>query len=61
MRMDRPRGRSAADTLATIPQAEKAGFVAEGCKRQAVFKGGKYDNVILMSVLRPEWQARPAT
>jgi RimJ/RimL family protein N-acetyltransferase len=44
-----------------IPSYEKAGFVAEGCKRQAVFKGGKYDNVILMSVLRPEWQARPAT
>jgi RimJ/RimL family protein N-acetyltransferase len=37
---------------------EKAGFVVEGCMRQAVFKQGKYDDVYIMSVLRGEWNAR---
>jgi diamine N-acetyltransferase len=36
---------------------EKAGFVEEGRMREAVFKHGKYDDVILMSVLRSEWNA----
>ncbi len=35
---------------------EKAGFVREGCMRQAEFRDGKYLDVLLMSVLRPEWQ-----
>jgi len=37
---------------------EKAGFVVEGCMRQAVFKQGKYDDIYIMSVLRGEWNAR---
>jgi RimJ/RimL family protein N-acetyltransferase len=37
---------------------EKAGFVVEGCMRQAVFKQGKYDDIYIMSVLRGEWDAR---
>jgi RimJ/RimL family protein N-acetyltransferase len=37
---------------------EKAGFVVEGCLRQAVFKNGKYDDIYIMSVLRSEWNAR---
>jgi len=37
---------------------EKAGFVEEGCLREAVYKHGKYDDVIMMSVLRAEWTAR---
>lgn len=36
----------------------KAGFVEEGCMRQAVFKDGRYEDVFLMSVLRSEWDAR---
>lgn len=36
----------------------KAGFVEEGCMRQAVYKYGRYDDVILMSVLASEWAAR---
>ncbi len=36
----------------------KAGFVEEGCMRQAVFKDGRYDDVYIMSVLRSEWDAR---
>lgn len=36
----------------------KAGFVEEGCMRQAVYKHGHYDDVVLMSVLASEWAAR---
>ena len=36
----------------------KAGFVEEGCMRQAVYKYGRYDDVILMSVLASERAAR---
>lgn len=37
---------------------EKAGFVEEGRLREAVYKHGKYDDVIMMSVLRSEWAAQ---
>jgi RimJ/RimL family protein N-acetyltransferase len=37
---------------------EKAGFVLEGRLRQAVYKQGKYQDVLMMSVLRNEWDAR---
>jgi RimJ/RimL family protein N-acetyltransferase len=36
----------------------KAGFVEEGCLRQAVCKSGHYDDVYVMSMLRSEWDAR---
>lgn len=36
---------------------EKAGFVHEGRLRQAEFRNGRYIDVLLMSVLRSEWQA----
>ena len=35
---------------------ENAGFVHEGRLRQAGFQNGKYIDLILMSVLFPEWQ-----
>jgi diamine N-acetyltransferase len=34
---------------------EKAGFVLEGRLRQATFQEGKYQDMLLMSVLRSEW------
>jgi RimJ/RimL family protein N-acetyltransferase len=37
---------------------EKAGFVEEGRLREAAYRQGKYDDVIIMSVLRSEWIAR---
>ena len=37
---------------------EKAGFVLEGRQRQAVYKHGKYEDVLFMSVLRSEWDSR---
>ncbi len=40
-----------------IRSYEKAGFVHEGRKRQAMYKDGRYLDVIIMSVLRSEWHA----
>ena len=37
---------------------ERAGFVKEGVKRRARYCGGVFMDVILMSVLREEWEAR---
>ena len=37
---------------------QKAGFVEEGCMRQALYRDGRYDDVYIMSVLRSEWNAR---
>lgn len=40
-----------------IKAYEAAGFVREGLLRQAVYKHGRYINVLLMSVLRSEWKS----
>lgn len=45
-----------ADNLRGKRAYEKAGFVEEGRMREAVFKHGRYDDVIIMSVLRSEWK-----
>ena len=37
---------------------EKAGFVLEGTERNASYKRGRYADVLLMSILRDEWQAQ---
>jgi RimJ/RimL family protein N-acetyltransferase len=37
---------------------QKAGFVEEGCMRQALYRDGRYDDVYIMSVLRSEWNSR---
>jgi RimJ/RimL family protein N-acetyltransferase len=35
---------------------EKAGFILEGRMRQAIYKHGRYEDQLLMSVLRSEWE-----
>jgi RimJ/RimL family protein N-acetyltransferase len=47
-----------ADNVRAVRSYEKAGFTLEGRLREAVYKFGKYEDVLLMSVLRPEWDAR---
>ncbi len=37
---------------------EKVGFVHEGVRRQAVFREGRYHDVLMMAILREEWLAR---
>lgn len=36
----------------------KAGFVEEGRQRQAIFRDGRYQDYIMMSLLKPEWEAQ---
>jgi RimJ/RimL family protein N-acetyltransferase len=38
---------------------EKAGFVREGIRRQALFREGEYHDIHLMAILRDEWRAAP--
>jgi len=35
---------------------EKVGFIHEGRKRQAVYKNGQYQDILIMSILRSEWK-----
>ncbi|HEY9089197.1 MAG TPA: GNAT family protein [Anaerolineaceae bacterium] len=39
-----------------IRSYEKVGFVHEGRKRQAMFKSNVYQDVLIMAVLRSEWE-----
>lgn len=45
------------DNPGAIRAYEKAGFVHEGRMREAQFSDGEYKDVLLMSVLRSEWNA----
>jgi len=47
-----------AENKRAIRTYEKARFVHEGRMRQGVYKYGKYFDVLFMSVLREEWDAR---
>lgn len=42
--------------LRAIRSYEKVGFVHEGRKRQAMYKEGKYIDILIMSILREEWK-----
>lgn len=44
------------DNIWAIRTYEKVGFVHEGHKRQALYKHGKYKDVLIMSILRNEWE-----
>lgn len=41
-----------------IRSYEKVGFVREVCKRQDIYRYGEYIDVITMSVVRSEWEAK---
>lgn len=43
------------DNLYAIRTYEKVGFVHEGRLRQAVYRDGEYHDLLMMSVLRTEW------
>lgn len=45
-----------ADNRRAIRAYQKAGFTLEGRLRQAEFHNGKYQDVLVMSVLQPEWK-----
>ncbi len=45
------------NNLGAIRSYEKAGFVHEGRLRDANFQDGEYKDVLMMSILEPEWKA----
>lgn len=45
-----------ASHLRGIRSYEKAGFIHEGRLRQVAFRDGHYEDMLIMSVLRDEWQ-----
>ena len=46
------------ENKAGIRAYEKAGFIHEGRHRQAHYHGGRYYDVLFMSVLRSEWEKK---
>ena len=46
------------DNIRAVRSYEKAGLVLEGRLREAVYKFGKYEDMLVMSVLRSEWMSR---
>ncbi len=48
-----------ADHPRAIAAYKKLGFVEEGRMRQAEFRRGSYVDILMMSVLRPEWEQAP--
>lgn len=42
--------------VASVRVAQKCGFTAEGILREAFFINGRYQDVQMLSLLRPEWQ-----
>jgi len=46
------------ENIRAVRAYEKAGFVLEGRLREAVYKFGKYDDVLIMSILRSEWTSQ---
>ena len=49
---------SAPENKASLRVAEKCGFTPEGTLRQSFFIGGRYCDVVVCSLLRPEWERR---
>lgn len=47
-----------ADNWRAIRTYQKAGFVYEGCFREAAFRGGVYQDIYRFSILQREWEAR---
>lgn len=46
------------DNIWAVRTYEKVGFIHEGRKRQALYKYGKYEDVLIMSILRDEWESQ---
>ena len=58
MNLNRISLRVHADNLRGIKAYQHAGFLQEGILRQDVYREGKYLDVLVMSVLRSDWQDR---
>jgi RimJ/RimL family protein N-acetyltransferase len=45
-----------AENLRAIKTYESAGYIKEGVLRQAMYKNGLYNDIVVMSVLHSEWK-----
>jgi RimJ/RimL family protein N-acetyltransferase len=45
------------ENISSIRMCEKAGFREEGTIREGAYKNGRYHDLVLMGVLKSEWQA----
>lgn len=50
-----------AENRRAIAAYRKVGFVEEGRLRQAEYRRGRYHDMLIMSILRPEWTSRSET
>lgn len=57
LRLNRINGSALAYNKASLRVCEKVGFKVEGTQRQAVFKDGKYIDLILMGCLKSDYEA----
>lgn len=47
-----------ASNMAALPLYRKLGFVEEGRERQAIFRDGRFQDLVLMGLLVEEWRGR---
>ncbi len=45
------------ENISSIRMCEKAGFRQEGTIREGAYKNGRYHDLVLMGILKPEWHA----
>lgn len=57
LRLNRINGSALAYNGASLRVCEKVGFRVEGTLREAVYKGGKYVDVVMMGCLRSDYEA----
>lgn len=55
LNLNRVNGSALAGNTASLRMMEKVGYKIEGTKRRAVYKGGTYHDVILLAVLKDDY------
>ena len=55
LRLNRINGSVFKDNPASIRATEKVGFKQEGIQREAVYKDGKYHDIILLGVIKSDY------
>lgn len=56
LNINRVNGSVLSDNQASLRMMQKVGYKIEGTKRQAVYKGGKYHDVILLAALKEDYE-----
>lgn len=56
LRLNRINGSALAYNAASLRVCQKVGFVVEGTQRQAVYKNGKYHDLVIMGCLRCDYE-----